>query len=145
MVERVRVDHSVSPASSAKAPFAPADRGRHEIENLHDGRAQGGNGVPGASCDVISHPASLAVSHIGKGYEGRGVRHGVGLFDRVTDRVDVRVARLVRLVDCYGAAWAQLERRELGETDVGTDADRPDDEVCWENPAVGESNRGVSD
>ena len=115
VVEGMGVDRPEGSARRPEPPFVPADRRRHDVEDLHDCGPERRDRMRRSPGDVVGDPAPLAVGHIREGDERGRVRDGVGLLDRVADGVDVGVVRLVRLVDGDATARPQLEPGELGE------------------------------
>ena len=83
MVEGVRVDRSERSTRRSQTPFAPADRSRDDIEDLHDGRPQRSDGVRRSPCDVVRHSTSLAIGDVRQRDERSRVRDGVGLLDGI--------------------------------------------------------------
>src|ERR1035441_4506278 len=69
------------------------------------------------------------------------MRYGVGLLDSVANCVDVRVVRLVRLVDGDATARSKLQASKLSESDIRSDADGTDDEIGSEDSSVGKVHR----
>ena len=66
-------------------------------------------GVRRSPGDVVCDSATLAIGHICQGNERGRMRNGVRLFDCVTNCIDVRVVRLVRLVHGDAAARSQFQ------------------------------------
>ncbi len=98
-----------------------------------------------SSRDVVRDPTTLAIGHVRQRDERGRVRDGVGLLDSVADCVDVRIVRLVRLVDGDATARSQLQSSELGKPDIGSDADGTDDEISGEDPSVGKGHSALVD
>ncbi len=92
----------------------------------------------GTSGDVVGHTPALTVGDVREHDERGRVRDGVLLLDRVADGVDVRVLRLVGFVDRDATARPEPEARQLGEPDLRSHADGPDDETCGQPPPVGQ-------
>src|ERR1017187_4730216 len=83
----------------------------------------------------------MAIGHVRQRNERGRMRSGVGLLDSVADCVDVRIVRLVRLVDGDATARSQLQSSELSEPDIGSDADGTDDEIGSEDSSVSKGHR----
>src|ERR1017187_502807 len=69
------------------------------------------------------------------------MRYGVGLLDSVANCVDVRVVRLVRLVDGDANARANLPASQITESDIRSDAAGTDDEIGSEATSLSKGHR----
>ncbi len=143
MVEGVGMDRTEGSAGGLQPPFVPPDSGSDDVEDLHDGRTEGRHCPRGSPGDVVGHPPTLAVGHIGQRDERGGMGDRIRLLCGIAHGIDVGVVGLIVTVHRDAAARSEVETGQFGQVDVRPHSDRPDDDLGSKDATVAQGERSI--